>query len=206
MPAPPPLTLEGTRLFARIRAIDFECPRCGRLAVIRSFGRLRNNTPGWDSRSGTYRCPGCAIVVMLGTLLYPVSPGSKTKRTIPDDWIPNPRQAAEIRQLQTAIYLDEMHRRSSNPTLPRNARGPACRCLDATSTQGGTLPHPACPIHRGGPGQPVAPAPTASVQTANAPAPINQAEIPDLDFEGGGFVFPGPTGVFPVCGVNDEET
>lgn len=164
----PPASLDGTRLFARIHAADFECPRCGRIVRIRQ-GR---KTPGYNARTGAYTCPDCSVCVQLGVLLYPVAAARAARLATPDDWIPTIRQAAALRQLQTAIYLGEANRRPRN-TTPANLRGPECTCqavpleepgsggspVDTQARSWRLTRHPRCPIHVGPAGEAAAPPP-----------------------------------------------
>lgn len=146
-----PLTLDGTRLFARIHSIDFECPRCGEIHSIKQ-GRRH---PGWNPRTGTQTCT-CGLSVQLGVLLYPTTAGKPPAAQIPEDWIPTPRQSAAIRQLLVGIHLAERHRRPRGPHA-RNVAGPPCTCvLEPGNEAAGQVPrvvrHPGCPIHAGAPG------------------------------------------------------
>lgn len=151
-----PRTLDGSRLFARIHALDFECPKCGDIV---SIPNSRAKVPGWNSRAGLYRCPRCHLAMQLGVLIYPVSAGGMIPHNpIPQDWTPTPRQGTALRQLQTAIHLSEANRQSRRPDTPRNLRGAACTCLveqtaDAADPQYASyrvVRHPGCPIHVGG--------------------------------------------------------
>ena len=138
----------STRLFGRIHAFDLECPKCGDLHSVRA-GR---KTPGWNPRAGLLRCPGCATTYQLGIVVYPTYPGRPPAQETPQDWIPNPRQAAALRQLQAAYYLaDDQARPRSN--APRNVQAPGCLCelerinqAQAQDTYRMAL-HPRCPVH-----------------------------------------------------------
>lgn len=154
MPAAP---LDGTRLFARVHALDFECPRCATLHSIKAGKRY----PGWNPRAGLFRCPSCRLALQIGVLLYPTAQGAPGHHTTASDWIPTPRQSAALRQLQTGIHLAESARRSYGPG-PRNQVGASCTCIleslparpgqDPIALEYRTVRHPNCPIHAGGTG------------------------------------------------------
>lgn len=136
---------DGTRLFARLRELDFECPRCGKVYVI-TKGKYPS---GWDPRSAQFTCRECSITIQFGVLMYPVKPGTPSNQTIAIDALPTPRQAAALRQLQVGIHLDPTYAKRKN-AQPRNiALRRVCQCQPADEAGENQVTHPGCPVHGG---------------------------------------------------------
>jgi hypothetical protein len=131
----------GTRLFARLRSFDFECPRCGRLYSVHPKIRYLWYNP----RTAIFKCLDCNLALAFGLLMYPVAPGGLPNVRIPEDTVPDPRQSAALRQLQTAIHLDKTQARPHG-TRPVNKmlRRP-CNCQVLRG--GAKITHPGCPVH-----------------------------------------------------------
>lgn len=93
-PAPGEIT---NRFFARLRAFDLSCPRCGKVWVIGAGGHRTYNP-----RTQRWRCAtdhgGCGQRLSLGLIAYLVpNPGPFSETMAPFDTIPNPREALELR-------------------------------------------------------------------------------------------------------------
>lgn len=143
-------SLDGTRIFARISAVDFECPGCGAVHILRPVSSRKT---GWNPRAGLFRCD-CGTAYAFGLLIYPVV--GAAPRQIAADWVPSARQGAALRQLtsNTGIYLADAQRQQKHH--PRN-RTATCTCyLEPRIRPGEEIPdyhpivNPKCPVHRGG--------------------------------------------------------
>jgi hypothetical protein len=143
--------VQGTRLFARLRSFDFECPRCGRIYMISPKTRYTWYNP----RTATFKCTACNLALAFGLLMYPISPGGAPNVRIPEDTVPDPRQAAALRQLQTAVHLDKSQARPHGTGAVNKMLRQPCNCQVLKG--GRRITHPGCPVHGAG-GQPAEPA------------------------------------------------
>lgn len=164
--------LEGTRLFARLRSLDMECPRCARIYAI------TGNTPAtiYNRRTGIFTCVACDLTLALGVLMYRIQPGRAHLNPIPPDWSPTVKQAIALRQeISNAAVL--VTGRISRAQTPRNvALRDLCRCTPLES--GRVIRHPACPIHSAEALDPPAgpPAPKDGQPTATKSLPATPSE------------------------------
>lgn len=84
----------GIRMFARVRAFDIACPKCDQVHTVRAgAGRTR----AWNPRLALFKCTGCGLTLLIGVVAWRISPGGARK--IPTDWVPDLKQALELREL-----------------------------------------------------------------------------------------------------------
>ena len=142
-------TLNGTRIFARLISFWFECPRCARIYQVRPGKR----TAWYNPRTQVFQCQDCGLTLGFGLLMYPILAGGRPRLKIPEDSVPNTRQAAAIRQLQAGVYLDDSEARPHG-TRPRNRVIRKATCLCEVRESGGRTTHPGCPVHGAGAAEP----------------------------------------------------
>lgn len=103
--APHPRDLGATRFWARIQALDLECPRCGKVFRLRTAraSRLRPVRLGvrhvWHPATQTFTCAGrdgCLKQFRLGVLAWE-PPRGKRAGAVAEDLIPSPRELAQLR-------------------------------------------------------------------------------------------------------------
>lgn len=108
-----------THFYARIRAADLECPRCG---VLIRFGQGRNQTRQWHAGTARLTCFHCRKVFIIGLLAWPVQLGGRTHPTVPADHLPGPRVRAQMRAEAGGFWM----------TTPKGWRAEqtnlTCRC------------------------------------------------------------------------------
>ena len=85
--------MEGERIFARVRAFDVSCPRCGRIERVGVKGVTWKGA--WNPRNCRWRCKGCGKVYYVGLILWDPAKGGHQRP--PDDTTPNEREAAILR-------------------------------------------------------------------------------------------------------------
>jgi predicted RNA-binding Zn-ribbon protein involved in translation (DUF1610 family) len=159
MPAPRQL-----RLFGRIRrgGLDFECPGCGRVYLLRAD----STRALFKEEAQMFRCTSidCNRAYLMGLVFYNVRPGTVRER-IPEDAVPTVDQAGELTKLEAArvlrgaavSYLQQGGKRPSSPVKgagPAGNVGPGCTCGAnwRGEAHSGKL-QPDCPRHGGGGGE-----------------------------------------------------
>lgn len=87
--------------FARIRAIDLECPQCADVfQVTHSSGPPR----AYEYTTGRFRCPTCHLVLQLGVLAWPVARQTGRAWPIAPDWRVTPRIALALRRRSPGFW------------------------------------------------------------------------------------------------------
>lgn len=139
--------LDSDPFFARIRALDLECPACGTVAVCQGGPRSPYNR-----RTALFTCPSCHTIFALGVLAYRIPPGPRPTLP-PPDWTPTPRQAAALRKAITGHEVRSPRRlpaRSHRNIVLR----PGCRCTlppadnpESPISPSVLIVHPGCPVH-----------------------------------------------------------
>lgn len=114
-PPPHPRDFGATRFFARIHAVDLECPRCGKVMLLRppKRGRLRRYqpTPGhtWEPHTQRLHChdgTGCGKVYRLGVLAWD-PPRGVGAHSPAEDTVPHPRELAQLREEGAGWWMPE---------------------------------------------------------------------------------------------------
>lgn len=127
--------LEGDLLFARVRSMDLECPRCG------DVWHCSGKAGPYNRRTGRFCCPSCGLTLAVGVIVYPVT-SAPGPQGAPPDWTPTYRQALALRaQLPSALQ-------AATPkgwTDPHNVvLREGCKCEQRGR---GLVIHPGCPVH-----------------------------------------------------------
>lgn len=143
----------GDRFFARIRALDIACPRCGEIYTVGEGRKGKDYV--YDKVKGIFRCrASCGLVLAIGVLAWPMRPG---RTGIPEDTIPNFREALRLRELMGlgGVLADEMIQGKDGIPVDQRHGGTEqvnvvikteCRC-QLVGEGRGKLVHPECPVH-----------------------------------------------------------
>lgn len=111
---PHPRELGATRFFARLIALDVECPRCGKVFRIRRLNKHKLSARAldegkdsitatkhtWNPTTARLVCTGkdgCQKEYVLGVLAWEPPRGARAG-ALPTDQVPTHRQLAELRQ------------------------------------------------------------------------------------------------------------
>jgi hypothetical protein len=103
---PRDLLRRATRFFARPESFTLECPRCGRIYVI----RLGKKNPCWDHTRSIFECVGlggCSKSYIVGIVAWPIAKNARVAG-FPRDQIPNERQLAQMRQEGGGWWLPDV--------------------------------------------------------------------------------------------------
>lgn len=144
------------RFFARVLAVDLECPACGAILSLRSWRLSEGPNPSprrlqkdaaWNPLTGRLQCTKCQAIFASGFLVYPVANerGGTTGDHIPEDHRPTELQRKALQA------LGRTRRRSEGWALgDRKRRGES---TNIAITEPCTCPADGawaldCPIHR----------------------------------------------------------
>lgn len=95
MPDNPTLPPRWRRLYAHVVSLEAACPRCGTMTgVIRG-----KHNPAYDRKTAIYHCGVCGGRWYVGVIFWP----AKGRSVRPEDHVPRPGEAAELRRLYSAV-------------------------------------------------------------------------------------------------------
>jgi len=162
------LAKDTIRIFARVRAFDIACPKCGRVwQVNQNSAHLVYNR-----RTGIFCCLWCRTEFAIGLIAYRVRSANrnprdakrdplsgKTRRRtnarrrytaaaaklgildLPDDWVPSLAEAVQLREY---LEIGAFHYAGRGRATRRNILAHGCTCDLGPPLR----PDPACPFHR----------------------------------------------------------
>ncbi len=112
------------RFFARVRAFDLACPRCGTLYKIGIGSKTQRC---WSDRLMRFDCFKCHWRAIIGIVAWPVPKGKRMNKfglNVPIDATPNVREAQELRHaLGSGLWMGdglESGRDRAEPGAPVN--------------------------------------------------------------------------------------
>lgn len=101
----------AARFFARLDGATLECPHCG---IVYRFSPSKACSSFWEPRMSRFTCTrkdGCGKVYVLGLLAWPLMQVAKVATETPQDQVPTPRQALQLRrELAGGYWLEEADR------------------------------------------------------------------------------------------------
>lgn len=131
-----PFPPDSERFYARVRAAQLECPRCGNLLAFNT-NEIRGCT--WNPRTNRLNCNPCGLTVQLGILAWPVLEGGAAHHpTPPRDQVPNERQLAQLRGWGGTWMPDSQRVKAKR--APHSNITAKCTCRDRLSGV-------KCPLH-----------------------------------------------------------
>jgi ribosomal protein S27AE len=133
--------LDADRFFARLKAFDLACPRCGHVYIV---GKSHKT---FKPRLGRWECSQCGLTLMLGILAWPVRERDTLRQ--PADQIPDYREMLAIRKLSGGFLKIDKYENKVGSQVNLTLRE-GCRCEVSTSPYSSvkrTIVHPKCPLH-----------------------------------------------------------
>ena len=92
-----PKEIGAVRFFARLRAFDLECPRCGIVYQVTQKQTRDDARPStcYDYPTARFTCRACCMSWVLGLLAWP----SEGEAVVPpSDQVPGPRELPQLRR------------------------------------------------------------------------------------------------------------